>query len=135
MVDENFEIASLEMSQNDYFSNIWLLILHHGWRKFWNFISWDVLEWLFYWFLTMNSSPSLKKIFRHLIFIRQTPPNSKLRTKICTGKMSFTDFLLTIQGHSLTFPDFSWPMVKNRRFSLTLTDRIYPVRMWEECKC
>ena len=51
-----FEIPSLEMFQNDYFTDFWHLILHHGWRKFWNFISWNVPEWVFHWFLIFNSS-------------------------------------------------------------------------------
>ena len=41
MVEDNFEICSLEMPQNNLNFDLINKVLHHGWRKCWNLFTWN----------------------------------------------------------------------------------------------
>ena len=64
MIEENFEIWWPECFQNALISHYLNDLLHHGWRKFWNLMTWMLPKrfnfTLFEWF----SSPWLKKILK-----------------------------------------------------------------------
>ena len=51
MVEENFEIWWPECLQNTLISHFLDDLLHHGWRKFWNLMSWMPPEMLSTWSL------------------------------------------------------------------------------------
>ena len=48
MVEENLKFHLLKCSRIFYFRAVDLFTFHHGWRKFWNLISWNAPELLYF---------------------------------------------------------------------------------------